>query len=247
MIYPLLFGRRRQKNPKRGTCRGSDGRRRKWLTPAREIDRRPKTRGGRGWFSGSGALGKIGDLLQALLAVWEKDVAGGECDRNETQSQEGFPELMTRGNWKELGIKEVKDYFKNTSRTKDLRLLRYFLGLEVPHGRGEIVLSKRKYVLELLNEIDMLGEKPVDTPMEQNVNLNGDDSLSVHGSTLEDSLGSSVQNPEVSQRYYRHCGILNPCGELASSMDFDIASLKGLTITVMICEADLDIVRYSIL
>ena len=37
----------------------------------------------RGWFSGSGALGKIGDLLQALLAVWEKDVArkvaGGEC------------------------------------------------------------------------------------------------------------------------------------------------------------------------
>ena len=75
------------------------------------------------------------------------------------------------------GIKEVKDYFKNTSRTKDLRLLHYFLGLEVPHGRGEIVLSKRKYVLELLNEIDMLGEKPVDTPMEQNVNLNGDDSL----------------------------------------------------------------------
>ena len=37
----------------------------------------------RGWFFGSGALGKIGDLLQALLAVWEKDVvgkvAGGEC------------------------------------------------------------------------------------------------------------------------------------------------------------------------
>ena len=37
----------------------------------------------RGWFSGSGALGKNGDLLQALLAVWEKDVArnvaGGEC------------------------------------------------------------------------------------------------------------------------------------------------------------------------
>ena len=30
----------------------------------------------RGWFTGSGALGKIGDLLQALLAMWEKDVAG---------------------------------------------------------------------------------------------------------------------------------------------------------------------------
>ena len=37
----------------------------------------------RGWFSGSGALGKIGDLLQALFAVSEKDVtgkvAGDEC------------------------------------------------------------------------------------------------------------------------------------------------------------------------
>ena len=30
----------------------------------------------RGWFSGSGALGRIGDLLQVLLAVWEKEVAG---------------------------------------------------------------------------------------------------------------------------------------------------------------------------
>ena len=37
----------------------------------------------RGWFSGFGALGKIGDLFQALLVVSEKDVAGkvagGEC------------------------------------------------------------------------------------------------------------------------------------------------------------------------
>ena len=40
------------------------------------CSRRPKKRAwpARGWFSGSGALGKIGDLLQALLAVSEKDV-----------------------------------------------------------------------------------------------------------------------------------------------------------------------------
>ena len=42
------------------------------------CSRRPEKRAwlARGWFSGSGALGKIGDLLQALLVVWEKDVAG---------------------------------------------------------------------------------------------------------------------------------------------------------------------------
>ena len=49
------------------------------------CSRRPEKRAwpARGWFSGSDALGKIGDLLQALLTVWEKDVAGkvagGEC------------------------------------------------------------------------------------------------------------------------------------------------------------------------
>ena len=47
------------------------------------CSRRPEKRAWQacGWFSGSGAL--VGDLLQALLAVWEKDVAekviGGEC------------------------------------------------------------------------------------------------------------------------------------------------------------------------
>ena len=56
----------------------------KWLTRVR-CSSQPEKRSwpARGWFSGSGALGKIGDLLQALLAVWEKDVAGkvadGEC------------------------------------------------------------------------------------------------------------------------------------------------------------------------
>ncbi|RVW79064.1 hypothetical protein CK203_048217 [Vitis vinifera] len=120
----------------------------KWLTrpqaPAREMQSSVgKTRvadawPARGWFSGSGALGKIGDLLQALLRCGKKTspekfvgkVAGGECFLTtirptgkrflttirltgklwglgkvtgmKQRSQEGFPELMTRGNWKEL-------------------------------------------------------------------------------------------------------------------------------------------------
>ena len=48
---------------------------------SRALTRRSEKRAwpARGWFSGSGALGKIGDLLQVLLTVWsvsEKDVAG---------------------------------------------------------------------------------------------------------------------------------------------------------------------------
>ena len=33
-----------------------------------------------------------------------KALGSGEGDRNETRSQEDFSELMTRGNWKELGF-----------------------------------------------------------------------------------------------------------------------------------------------
>ena len=35
-------------------------------------------------------------------------------------------------------------------------------------------LSKRKYVLDLLNETGMLGSKPVDTPMDLNTKLIAD-------------------------------------------------------------------------
>jgi Reverse transcriptase (RNA-dependent DNA polymerase) len=42
---------------------------------------------------------------------------------------------------------------------KDLGHLRYFLGIEVARGPKGIVLSQRKYVLDLLKEICMLGCK----------------------------------------------------------------------------------------
>ncbi|RVX18624.1 putative serine/threonine-protein kinase WNK3 [Vitis vinifera] len=86
-------GPRKQKNPKRGTCRAriaQTGRKGGWsasgepgggsaspesgsraLTRRRvRCSRRPEKRAwaARGWVSGSGALGQIGDLLQALLA-----------------------------------------------------------------------------------------------------------------------------------------------------------------------------------
>ena len=85
------------KEPQERHVQGSDGRNRyegwlvgvrrgwrrkrvaeKWLMRQRvRCSRRPEKRAwsARGWFSSSGALGKIEDLLQALLAVSEKDVA----------------------------------------------------------------------------------------------------------------------------------------------------------------------------
>jgi Reverse transcriptase (RNA-dependent DNA polymerase) len=49
---------------------------------------------------------------------------------------------------------------------KDLRQLRYFFGIEVAREAEEIVLSHRKYVLNLLSEIDMLRCKLIVSPID---------------------------------------------------------------------------------
>ncbi|RVW34842.1 hypothetical protein CK203_078004 [Vitis vinifera] len=103
-------GPRKQKNPKRGTCRAriaQTGRKGGWsasgepgggsaspesgsraLTRRRvRCSHRPEKRAweARGWVSGSGALGQIGDLLQALLALDKgsssPDVCGNESSK----------------------------------------------------------------------------------------------------------------------------------------------------------------------
>ena len=54
---------------------------------------------------------------------------------------------------------------------KDLGYLKYFLGMEIARSRKGIVVSQRKYVLDLLEETGMLGCKPIDTPMDYTTKL----------------------------------------------------------------------------
>ena len=49
---------------------------------------------------------------------------------------------------------------------KDLRTLKYFLGMEVPRSKKGISISQRKFTLDLLEETGMLGYKPIETPIE---------------------------------------------------------------------------------
>ena len=62
-------------------------------------------------------------------------------------------------------ISSLKSFLHGQFHTKDLGMLRYFLGVEVIRSKHEIFLSQRKYVLDLLFEIGKLGAKPCSSPM----------------------------------------------------------------------------------
>ncbi|RVW70938.1 putative mitochondrial protein [Vitis vinifera] len=54
---------------------------------------------------------------------------------------------------------------------KTLGKLKYFLGIEIAQSNSGVVLSQRKYALDILEETGMLDYKPIDTPMDPNVKL----------------------------------------------------------------------------
>ena len=65
----------------------------------------------------------------------------------------------------------MKQYLSHKFQTKDLGKLRYFLGIEVAQSKDGVVISQRKYAMDILEETGLLNAKPVDTPMDPNVKL----------------------------------------------------------------------------
>ena len=68
------------------------------------------------------------------------------------------------------GIQKLKQHFFTHFKTKDLGKLKYFLRIEIAQSSSGVILSQRKYALDILEETGMLYCKPVDTPMDPNVN-----------------------------------------------------------------------------
>ena len=91
-----------------------------------------------------------------------------------------------------VSISSLKSFLHSHFHTKDLGMLKYFLGVEVMRSKRGIFLSQKKYVLDLLSETEKLVAKPCQSPMAQNLHL-----------TRE---GELFEDPE---RYRRLVGKLN--------------------------------------
>ncbi len=68
-------------------------------------------------------------------------------------------------------LTRIKKLLAKDFEVKDLGILKYFLGMEFARSKEGLVVSQRKYVLDLLEETGLLGCKPAETPMESNLKL----------------------------------------------------------------------------
>ncbi|GKB71616.1 ribonuclease H-like domain-containing protein [Tanacetum coccineum] len=69
-------------------------------------------------------------------------------------------------------IDNFKSFLNKKFKIKDLRKLKYFLGIEVLKTKRGLCLNQRKYCLELLHEYGLLACRPIMTPLPKNLVLN---------------------------------------------------------------------------
>ncbi|CAL1357650.1 unnamed protein product [Linum trigynum] len=101
------------------------------------------------------------------------------------------------------GISHLKEGLQKAYKIKDLGDLSYFLGLEVSRTKEGILLSQRKYIVDLLSEHNMEDCKPVNTPMEYNLRLSRESGEKVRdGPQYRSIVGSliylSATRPDIS-------------------------------------------------
>ena len=82
--------------------------------------------------------------------------------------------------------KELIQNLSQQFKLRDLGVLKYFLDLEIAQSSESISVCQRKYALETLSSIGMLGCKPISTPMVLNLHLSIDE-------------GAPIENPEMCQ------------------------------------------------
>ena len=107
------------------------------------------------------------------------------------------------------GILSLKSFLHSQFHTKDLGILKYFLGVEVMRSKQGILLSQRKYVLDLLSKTGKLGAKLCSPPMTHKVQITKE------GDQFEDL-----------ERYRRLVGKLNYLTVTRSDIPYSVSVLS---------------------
>ncbi|XP_016649668.1 PREDICTED: uncharacterized mitochondrial protein AtMg00810-like [Prunus mume] len=79
-------------------------------------------------------------------------------------------DMILTGNDEEA-IYKLKHFLGSQFRIKDLGPWRYFLGVEVARSKSGISICQRKYTLDILAEVGLLGAKPAKVPMDHDLVL----------------------------------------------------------------------------
>lgn len=75
-------------------------------------------------------------------------------------------------------IQEIKRCLHSKFSIKDLGVIKYFLGIEVAKTSNGLVLSQRKFTLDILKDSGMMGARPSSFPIEQNLKIDQDENQS---------------------------------------------------------------------
>ena len=93
----------------------------------------------------------------------------------------------------EAELSRLKVFLAQQFEIKDLGNLKYFLGMEVARSSKGIVISQRKYVLDLLAETGLSGCKPAATPMDPNHKFSKDeDTVPANKSRYQKLVGKLI-------------------------------------------------------
>ncbi|KAK8936082.1 hypothetical protein KSP39_PZI013160 [Platanthera zijinensis] len=109
----------------------------------------------------------------------------------------------------ESKISQLKTRLVKEFEVKDLGQLRYFLGIEITHGTERVVLSQRKYVLNLLTKTRMLGPRIVVALIEQKAKINAEE-----GEIVDKEVPEVGRSLDLSESHsgnifcYEHVGLL---------------------------------------
>ncbi|XP_019226912.1 PREDICTED: uncharacterized protein LOC109208282 [Nicotiana attenuata] len=72
-------------------------------------------------------------------------------------------------------IESLKTFLHNTFKIKDLGRLHYFLGLEVQYTERGVLMSQRKFTMDLLKEFGCIDSPPMTSPLDSSLKLKADE------------------------------------------------------------------------